>query len=183
MEVKRFSKNDSGFVCQHCGATYTVEDARKMMIEGTVDVQGTVKVDNSDFIQKYLQNARRAKQKEDWEEVTKYYNLVEQNDPKNIEAIFYSAYGKAMMSLLTDSDIFRRKQVFNVITKSVSVLDDYFDIEKKDEAIIALIREKYEKRQKTKPKNRFQSRYCLRLAGAGHNNRCRSNYNPWIIKK
>lgn len=126
-------KEGDYFVCQFCSAKYTVEDAKKMMIEGTVDVQGTVKVDNSDFIQKYLQNARRAKQKEDWEEVTKYYNLVEQNDPKNIEAIFYSAYGKAMMSLLTDSDIYRRKQIFNVVTKSVSVLDDYFDIEKKDE--------------------------------------------------
>ncbi|MBQ8931959.1 MAG: hypothetical protein IJ045_05955 [Ruminiclostridium sp.] len=126
-------KDGDYFVCQFCSAKYTVEDARKMMIEGTVDVQGTVKVDNSDFIQKYLQNARRAKQKEDWEEVTKYYNLVEQNDPKNIEAIFYSAYGKAMMSLLTDPDIYRRQQIFNVVTKSVSVLDDYFDIEKKDE--------------------------------------------------
>ena len=62
-------KEGDYFVCQFCSAKYTVEDARKMMIEGTVDVQGTVKVDNSDFIQKYLQNARRAKQKEDWEEV------------------------------------------------------------------------------------------------------------------
>ncbi len=31
-----------------------------MMIEGTVEVQGTVKVDNSAFIERYLANARRA---------------------------------------------------------------------------------------------------------------------------
>ncbi len=126
-------KQGDYFVCQFCSTKYTLEDARKLMIEGTVEVQGTVKVDDSDVVKKHLQNARRSKQKEDWEEVTKYYNLVEQNDPKNIEAIFYSAYGKAMMSLLTDSDIYKRQQIFNVVTKSVSVLDDYFDSEKNDE--------------------------------------------------
>ena len=71
-------KQDGVFVCQNCGMKYSVEEAKKMMIEGTVDVQGTVKVDNTSFVEKYLANARRAKQKEDWEEVEKYYNLVEQ---------------------------------------------------------------------------------------------------------
>ena len=69
-------KQDGAFVCQNCGLKYSVEEAKKMMIEGTVDVQGTVKVDNSSFVEKYLMNARRAKQKEDWEEVEKYYNMV-----------------------------------------------------------------------------------------------------------
>lgn len=82
-------KQDGVFVCQHCGCKYSVEEARKMMIEGTVDVSGsTVKVDNSAFVQKYLANARRAYAKEDWEEVEKYYNMVEQNAPNNMEAVF-----------------------------------------------------------------------------------------------
>ena len=72
-------KQDGVFVCQNCGMKYSVEEAPKLMIEGTVDVQGTVKVDNSAFVQKYLANARRAYEKEDWEEVEKYYNMVEQN--------------------------------------------------------------------------------------------------------
>ena len=42
-------KKDGLYVCQSCGTKYTVEEAKKMMIEGTVDVSGsTVKVDNSD---------------------------------------------------------------------------------------------------------------------------------------
>ena len=42
-------KQDGLFVCQSCGTKYSVEEARKMMIEGTVDVSGsTVKIDNSD---------------------------------------------------------------------------------------------------------------------------------------
>ena len=62
-----FVKQDGFFVCQFCGVKYSPEEAKRMIIEGTVSVEGTVKVDNSDFIQKSLANARRAMQKEDWE--------------------------------------------------------------------------------------------------------------------
>lgn len=128
-------KQDGVFVCQSCGCKYSVEEARKMMIEGTVDVSGsTIKVDNSDFVQKYLANARRAKEKTDWEEVEKYYNMVEQYEPQNIEAIFYSAYGKVMLSL-TDADRFKRQQKFDVFGKSISIIDDHYDVQKKHELI------------------------------------------------
>jgi len=110
-------KQDGMFVCQYCGCKYSVEEAKRMMIEGSVDVSGsTVKVDNSAFVQKYLENARRAKIKQDWEEVEKYYNMVEQNDPQNIEAIFYSSFGKVMQSL-SDSNRHKRRQVFNTFKK------------------------------------------------------------------
>lgn len=125
-------KQDGVFVCQNCGMKYSVEEAKKMMIEGTVDVQGTVKVDNSAFVEKCLANARRAKQKEDWEEVEKYYNLVEQNDPANIEAIFYSSYGKARLSMI-DGDIYKREQICDVFCNSISVIDDNYNIEKSEE--------------------------------------------------
>lgn len=126
-------KQEGFFICQACGTKYTVEEARKMMIEGTVDVSGsTVKVDTSAAVEKYLANARRAKQKEDWEETEKYYNLVEQNDPTNIEAIFYSAYGKAKTSL-TDEDIYKRQAVFKVLQNCVSIIDDNYNMEKAEE--------------------------------------------------
>ena len=123
-------KQEGVFVCQTCGMKYSVEEAKKMMIEGTVDVQGTVKVDNSAFVEKYLANARRAKQKEDWEETEKYYNMVEQNAPQNIEAVFYSSYAKARRTLM-ERDLEKRKAAFNVFANSISVIDDYFD---KDDA-------------------------------------------------
>ncbi|MBR6513685.1 MAG: TFIIB-type zinc finger domain-containing protein [Clostridia bacterium] len=125
-------KQDGYFVCQSCGTKYSVEEAKKMMIDGTVEVQGTVKVDNSAFVEKYLQNARRAKQKEDWEETEKYYNLVEQNDPTNIEAIFYSSYGKAKASLV-ESDLYKRQAAFKVLQNCVSIIDDNFDLAKAEE--------------------------------------------------
>lgn len=127
-------KQNGVYVCQHCGTQYTVEEAKKMMIEGTVEVQGTVQVDNSSYVEKYLANARRAKQKEDWEETEKYYNMVEQNDPTNIEAIFYSAYGKAKRSL-TESDVYKREAAFKVLKNCVSIIDDNYDYEHDDEEL------------------------------------------------
>ena len=120
-------KQDGVFVCQTCGMKYSVEEAKKMMIEGTVDVQGTVTVDNSAFVQKYLANARRARQKEDWMETEKYYNMVEQNDPTNIEAIFYSTFARVKSALLEAETKDKRQGVFNVLAKSVSVIDDNYD--------------------------------------------------------
>ena len=125
-------KQDGMYVCEYCGTRYTLEEARKMMIEGTVNVQGTVQVDNSSFIQKSLMNARRAKQKEDWEEAEKYYNMVEQHQPENIEAIFFSAYAKARQHMIEDN-FFKREQVCEVLCKSISVIDDYYDITKSRE--------------------------------------------------
>ena len=125
-------KQDGYYVCQHCGTKYTPEEARKMMIEGTVEVAGTVKVDNSSFVTKYLANARRARTKGDWAEVEKYYNMVEQNAPENIEAIFYSAYGRLRCTLLEDLSA-KWDNDIEVLKKSVSVLDDYFDMDHEPE--------------------------------------------------
>lgn len=128
-------KQDGLFICKFCGCKYTVEEAKKMMVEGTVDVQGTVKVDNSAFVQKYLANARRALGKEDWEEVEKYYNMVEQNVPNNMEAVFFSSFGKAMLSL-TDSEYFKREQKFSVLNKSISVINEYFEESTEDKEYV-----------------------------------------------
>lgn len=120
-------KQDGFFVCQVCGTKYSVEEAKKMMIEGTVDVQGTVKVDNSSFVEKYLANARRARSKGDWAEVEKYYNLVEQNDPTNIEAIFYSTFAKVKSALLEADTAEKRQSVFDILSKGVSIIDDHYN--------------------------------------------------------
>ena len=54
-------KQDGVFVCQTCGTKYSVEEAKKMMIEGTVDVSGSsVKIDNTDSINIYMSMAENA---------------------------------------------------------------------------------------------------------------------------
>lgn len=68
-------KKDGLYVCQFCGTKYSVEDAKKMMIDGTVNVQGTVKIDKSETVQKNLMNARRTYADEGLEEAGK--NIME----------------------------------------------------------------------------------------------------------
>lgn len=128
--------------CPNCGAQVDLDNSRefgfcsmcgsKVMIDRViVEHKGSVSIDNTEFIQKSLANARRAKEKEDWEETEKYYNLVEQNDPSNIEAIFYSSYGKAKTSLL-EGDLYKRQAAFKVLTKCISIVDDNFNVEKEE---------------------------------------------------
>lgn len=138
-------KKDGMYVCKNCGTRYTVEEAKRMMIDGTVDIQGTVKVDNSSFVKKQLTNARRALAKEDWEEVEKYYNRVEEYAPNNIEAVFFSAYGKALLSF-TDKEYYKRRQKITVLINSVSVINDYYEITTEDkEAVLRKISDAIEK--------------------------------------
>ena len=85
-------KQDGLFVCQHCGTKYSVEEARKMMIEGTV----TVKIDTSDELEKLYQLARRAKDVNDIENAAKYYSMILIKDPRSWEATFYAVYYKIM---------------------------------------------------------------------------------------
>ena len=47
-------KENGFFVCQSCMCKYTVEEAKKMMIDGTVNVQGTVKIDTSSDVENYF---------------------------------------------------------------------------------------------------------------------------------
>ncbi len=118
-------KENGLYVCQSCSTQYSVEEARKLMIEGTVHVQGTVQIDTSSQVENYYVNARRAMNQEDWHDVEKYYDLILQNDPSSIEAIFYSDYGRVNLSLY-DTDLNKRRQNFNVLINDTALLADTY---------------------------------------------------------
>lgn len=91
-------KQDGVFVCQVCGAKYSVEDAKKMMTEETrEDTIKTVKVDTSDELENSYQIARRAKDDNNCENAAKYYDMILIKDPTSWEAYFYVIYFKAMV--------------------------------------------------------------------------------------
>ena len=50
-------KQDGVFVCQSCGMKYSVEEAKKMMVEGAVEIKGSVKVSG---VASNLTKAKRA---------------------------------------------------------------------------------------------------------------------------
>lgn len=79
-------KDGGVFVCQSCGCKYSIEEARKMMIEGTVEVSGTVKVDNTALISNYLKMAHNALDADNHEEAESYANKIIELDPQNSTA-------------------------------------------------------------------------------------------------
>ena len=81
-------KQDGVFVCQSCGCKYSVEEARKMMVEidGPVEVTGTVKVDNSAALENYLAMAKTACSAGNYQETENYCNKIIEIDPNRYEA-------------------------------------------------------------------------------------------------
>jgi len=79
-------KQDGLYVCQHCNAKYTVEEAKKLMVT----------IDNSSKVNNLLKIAKQAQFEKNYEKAGKYYDLVLQEDAENWEAAFYSVFDSAM---------------------------------------------------------------------------------------
>ena len=80
-------KQDGVFVCQDCGTKYSVEEAKKMMVEGTVSVVGTVSIDNSGSYDRILELARDAFADKRFESAYDYYCQavdIRQNEVENV---------------------------------------------------------------------------------------------------
>ena len=95
-------KQEGIFVCQHCGAKYSVEEAKKIMVDGVVEVTGSVKVDTSDKLSNLYQIAKRAKNDNNAESAAKYYDMILIEDPTSWEATFYVVYFKAWMCKIAE---------------------------------------------------------------------------------
>lgn len=93
-------KEGGVFVCQSCGTKYSIEEAKKMMVEGTVDVKGTVKIDTSDELKNLYEIARRAKDTGNSENAAKYYEMLLVKDPGSWEANFYTVFFQSMVCKL-----------------------------------------------------------------------------------
>ena len=78
-------KENGVFVCQNCGTKYSVEEAKKMMIEGSVKVSGTVKVDNSESL---LKRADLFLSDRKWDKAQTYYEKALDANPENSNAYF-----------------------------------------------------------------------------------------------
>ena len=79
-------KQDGFFVCEHCGTKYSAEEAKKLLIDGIVEVTGSVKIDSSDRLSNLYQIARRAKKEDNAESAERYYDMILIEDlPRNGE--------------------------------------------------------------------------------------------------
>ena len=110
-------KQDGMFVCQTCGTKYSVEEAKKMMIEGTVDVSGsTVKVDNSASIENYFKMAESAYESSNQKEAESYCNKIIEIEPENYKAWLLKGKAAGWQSTLAN---IRIEESVNCFTKAV----------------------------------------------------------------
>ena len=89
-------KENSFFVCQSCGTKYTIEEAKKMMNNGSVETTNIVKIDTSIELANLYEVARRAKNSNNYENALRYYDMILVKAPSNWEANFYVVFFKAM---------------------------------------------------------------------------------------
>lgn len=101
-------KQDGVFVCQTCGCKYSVEEAKKMMIEGAVEVTGSVSIDDSKETNNIYILARRARSEGNSENAKKYYTILVEKNPNDWEASFYSAYYTTVTCVIGDIEICAR---------------------------------------------------------------------------
>ena len=109
-------KQDGVFVCQTCGTKYSVEEAKKMMIEGTVEVAGTVKVDNTASVANYLMMAKNAYEADNKKEAETYCNKIIEIDPINYEAWLLKGCTAGWQSTLAN---IRIEEAVNCFTKAL----------------------------------------------------------------
>lgn len=114
-------KDGGVFVCQSCGCKYSVEEAKRMMVEGIVNVQGTVKVDNSEKIANYLRIAKNALDANNHKEADEYANKILETEPHNAEA--WLIKGEAVGWQTTNSND-RLQESVNAWINAVQYVDD-----------------------------------------------------------
>ncbi|MBR4344620.1 MAG: hypothetical protein IKP88_18285 [Lachnospiraceae bacterium] len=110
-------KQDGVFVCQFCGAKYTLEEAKKLLIEGVVDVSGSaVKIDDSERLVNYYQMAESAFASNNFRESESYCNKILESDLKDYMAWFLKGKSAGRQSTV---DFLRVDEVINCFTKSI----------------------------------------------------------------
>lgn len=127
-------KQDGVFVCQSCGTKYSVEEAKKMMVEGTVSVEGTVRIDTSSELQNLYQIARRAKDSNNSENAQKYYDMILVKDPNSWEASFYVGYYSAMQCKIGEISLAAQK-VSDSYPATLTLIQSNLSDKEQEEAI------------------------------------------------
>lgn len=83
-------KQNDLYVCPYCGTKYTAEDAKKLIVEGKVDISGSaIKIDRTDELEKLYQAAHNARKISDYKTAIRHYETISAKDPNSWEAIFY----------------------------------------------------------------------------------------------
>lgn len=115
-------KKDNVYVCESCGTKYSVAEAKKMMIEGKVDVSGSkVKVDEKDKIKNFLMMANNAYDADNKKEAENYCNKIIEIEPENSEAWLLKGKAAGWQSSLAN---IRFDETINAFQKAINYADE-----------------------------------------------------------
>lgn len=98
-------KEDGVFVCKTCGCKYSVEEARKLMTDGTGDMQGTVPLKRSPEVDNILKNADATFSDGNYEKAFDLYSQFLNKEPDNAHAVLYRAISSTWQSTVKDCRI------------------------------------------------------------------------------
>ncbi|MBE6504463.1 MAG: hypothetical protein E7Z73_01785 [Methanobrevibacter millerae] len=85
-------KKEGVYVCQSCGTKYTPEEAKKLMVEGTVTIDKSSEKENLKTL------AKRYYDNEEFEKADDYYDRIIELDPHDWEAVYYGGLASAKRS-------------------------------------------------------------------------------------
>ncbi|MBQ6626116.1 MAG: hypothetical protein IIX27_02370 [Ruminococcus sp.] len=103
-------KQDGMFVCQSCGTKYSVEEAKKLMVEGVVKIDESAKADN------FYTMAESAYASGNQSEAETYCNKIIEIDPNNYKAWFLKGKAAGWQSTLAK---LRIEESVNCFTKAI----------------------------------------------------------------
>ena len=83
-------------MCQNCGSKYSLEEARKLIIDCPV------KIDQTDRLGNLYQIAQREMAAKNYASAGQHYDMILIDDPNSIEAHYYSLYCKVMNCKIMD---------------------------------------------------------------------------------
>lgn len=135
-------KQDGVFVCQSCGCKYSVEEAKKMMVEGTVEVTGTISVDRSNEVENRLANAINEFKNGNNDVAFSICSEILNIDPDNYRAILFKGLADGWRSSIDmpklDVASSELQRAIGVLRKNTVSDDEY--TEKSTEALVEMQR-------------------------------------------
>ena len=117
-----FSIKNDVFICKSCGSKYFYEEIRKSLSKDGSEA------DVKEFIDKYyLRYASYAIAFKNWRDAIKYYTIIQEFYPNNVESQFYIAYAKARRTF-KDEVFLRREKAFYNFNRALEKIGDYYPL-------------------------------------------------------
>ena len=125
------SKQGDSFICNDCKTSYSIEDAKKLMVE----VEDSI--DNNPELKNLYELARRARKEDNSENAEKYYSQIAIKCPFDWEANFFQVFYNVKSCKIGEIGLAQDK-LLGAVKTAISLINDHL---KTDDEKIAACRE------------------------------------------